>query len=68
MCLNETFKYKYYLLTNMKTINVTFEDEEIEQLQAVKGELSWREFIMQLVTPKTTMSRWENDKQKDKKY
>jgi hypothetical protein len=36
----------------MKTINVTFEDSEMEQLEQVKGDLSWREFVLTLVKPK----------------
>jgi hypothetical protein len=33
----------------MKTINVTFEDEEYDLLQEVKKDQSWRTFIMSLV-------------------
>ena len=33
----------------MKTINVTFSDEEVELLLAKKGDLSWHDFIMTLV-------------------
>ena len=36
----------------MKTINVTFEDEEFEQLNAIKQNDNWREFILNLVKPK----------------
>ena len=37
----------------MKTINVTFEDEEFESLDQAKGlEMNWREFILTLVEPK----------------
>lgn len=32
----------------MKSINVTFEDEEFKRLEKVKKEKSWREFILQL--------------------
>ena len=32
----------------MKTINVTFEDKEYEQLLKVKGSVAWREFILKL--------------------
>ena len=32
----------------MKNINVTFEDSEVKELEKAKGELSWREFILQL--------------------
>jgi len=39
----------------MKTINVTFEDKEFEDLLQIKGiDTSWREFILTLVTPKRT--------------
>jgi len=31
----------------MKTINVTFEDSEVKELEKAKGNLSWREFILQ---------------------
>ena len=30
----------------MKTINVTFEDKEIERLEKKKGSLSWHDFIL----------------------
>jgi len=33
----------------MKTINVTFEDREHEELVKKKGKLSWHDFIMKLV-------------------
>ena len=36
----------------MKTINVTFEDEEFERLEMVKRDLSWREFILTIVDHK----------------
>ena len=37
----------------MKTINVTFEDEEFDDLVEIKGVTqNWREFILTLVTPK----------------
>jgi hypothetical protein len=32
----------------MKTINVTFEDEEFERLEMKKGTLSWHDYIMTL--------------------
>jgi predicted CopG family antitoxin len=32
----------------MKTINVTFEDEEYQRLKKKKGKLSWHDFIMAL--------------------
>ena len=32
----------------MKTINVTFEDKEFQQLNKIKGDINWREFILQL--------------------
>lgn len=33
----------------MKTINESFEEKEFEQLLKLKGDLSWHDFIMQLV-------------------
>lgn len=33
----------------MKTINVTFEDREYKDLTKIKGELSWRDFILKLI-------------------
>ena len=37
----------------MKTINVTFEDKEFNDLVLIKGlSTSWREFILTLVIPK----------------
>jgi len=36
----------------MKTINVTFEDEEYEMLTAIKMDENWRNFILTLVQPK----------------
>jgi len=38
-----------YLLSKMKTINVTFEDEEFEALSNRKDSKSWREFILSLI-------------------
>jgi predicted CopG family antitoxin len=32
----------------MKTINVTFEDKEIEHLEKIKDGSSWRDFILKL--------------------
>ena len=32
----------------MKTINVTFEDEEFEQIEKAKGEMNWHDFVMQI--------------------
>ena len=34
----------------MKTINETFTDEEFQTLQSVKGQKSWREFILSIST------------------
>lgn len=36
----------------MKTINVTFEDDEFNILETAKQERNWREFILTLITPK----------------
>jgi len=33
----------------VKTINVTFEDKDHEELQIKKAKKSWREFIMELI-------------------
>ena len=33
----------------MKTINVTFDDNEIEELQRLKGKMTWRQFILQFI-------------------
>ena len=33
----------------MKTINVTFDDEEHKDLDFLKGDMSWHDFIMSLV-------------------
>jgi hypothetical protein len=32
----------------MKTINVYFEDEDFKKLEKAKGDLSWRDFILNL--------------------
>jgi len=32
----------------MKTINVTFEDDEIKSLIKLKGERSWHDYIMHI--------------------
>jgi predicted CopG family antitoxin len=34
----------------MKTINVTFEDEEFKSLKRAKGKTSWQKFIMKAAT------------------
>lgn len=36
----------------MKTINVTFEDKEIKQLEEIKKDKSWRKFILELLNKK----------------
>lgn len=41
----DTFISITYLLIIMKTINVTFDDEEYADLIKRKGELSWHDFI-----------------------
>ena len=33
----------------MKTINISFEDKEFEALLKVKGDISWRDFILSLM-------------------
>ena len=37
----------------MKNINVTFEDEEIDFLEQLKGSTSWRAFILGIAKYKT---------------
>ena len=34
----------------MKTINVTFEDEEYEQIIKIKGKTPWRSFLINLIS------------------
>lgn len=36
----------------MKNVNIYFEDKEHEALSKAKGDLSWREFVLTLVSPK----------------
>ena len=36
----------------MKTINVSFDDDEIEAIEKVKGELSWHELILSTTKPR----------------
>lgn len=36
----------------MKTINVTFEDDEYEQLTSAKADVNWHDFILVLVNKK----------------
>jgi len=36
----------------MKSIYVTFEDEEMKQLKEIKGKESWHDLIMQLMVKK----------------
>jgi len=36
----------------MRTINITFENEEFELLEVAKQDMNWREFILTLVTSK----------------
>ena len=43
----------------MKTINVTFTDSEIEELQKVKGKTPWRKFILHL-------REWHDDTESEK--
>lgn len=33
----------------MRTINVVFEDKEYDQLKKLKGDLSWHDFMMEMV-------------------
>ena len=36
----------------MKNINVTFDDDEMRQLEEIKGDLTWRELILTLIRSK----------------
>jgi len=33
----------------MKSIQIYFEDEDFKKLEKLKGDMSWREFILKLV-------------------
>jgi hypothetical protein len=41
----------------MKTINVTFEDEEFERLEIKKGSMSWHDYIMTLAAEQDTVEK-----------
>lgn len=43
----------------MKAVNVYFEDEEIEEFEKLKGEMSWHDFFVSLVEKKKAK---KNDK------
>lgn len=52
----------------MKTIHETFTDEEHGILKLKKGKLTWREFIMTLVTREDIMAyRKMGDKEEEQK-
>lgn len=36
----------------MKTLNIPLEDKEFNQLEKVKGELSWHDFVLTLIGDK----------------
>lgn len=40
--------FKYYILYyhSMKQLNITFEDSEMKALKKLKGDLTWRSFIL----------------------
>lgn len=40
----------------MKTINVTFEDQEFDKLNKRKSDLSWRDFILKLISDNSNPS------------
>ena len=46
----------------MKTINVSFEDGEIEQIEREKGERSWRAFILGCAGMRVREEREEKEK------
>lgn len=41
-----------YLVKKMKTINVTFDEEEYKKLLEKKKDLSWHDFILKLIEMK----------------
>lgn len=41
----------------MKTINIPFEDDEVEKLEKIKGSSTWKSFIMSLVDEKELVER-----------
>ena len=48
MLLCYLVNYLIWRNVDMKTINVTFENEEIEKLEKKKQNKSWHDFIMEL--------------------
>jgi len=45
-------KFKYlvrYLYSIMKSINIYLDDDEFDALKEKKGDLSWHDFILQLI-------------------
>lgn len=36
----------------MKNINIPLEDAEFEQLDKVRGDMTWRDFVLQWIRPK----------------
>ncbi len=46
----------------MKTINVTFEDEDIKELERLKGSMTWRQFIIQFIGKKDAGLEDEDEK------
>ena len=44
----------------MKTINITFENKEFEQLIKIKKETNWHDFIMQLIKKEVKQNETNN--------
>lgn len=42
----------------MKTINVTFEDDEYKRLDNIKGNKNWHDFILELLIYNGDMDTW----------
>lgn len=50
----------------MKTINVSFEDKEIEAIEKAKGKQSWREFIGGCAELRRTLNELKEKMKKEK--
>ena len=49
---NTQFKSLPNLPNGQKTINVTFEDEEFNELEKAKGEMNWHDFVLKILPKK----------------
>lgn len=41
----------------MKTLNIPLEDKEFEKLEKIKGNMTWREFLIKLTEVKKALKR-----------